>query len=73
MIDFVKPIQKNRVLNRPVNDEFKKADLAFSSHSGNANPDLPDLARRIVSTSPAKSVLSAFAVGGIFGWLTSRR
>ena len=73
MIDFAKPIRKNRVLDRLVNDEFKKVDLVFSSNNGNVNADFPDLARRIVSTSPATSVALAFAVGGIFGWLTSRR
>ena len=73
MIDFAKPIRKNGVLDRLVNDEFKKVDFVFSSNNGNANDDFPDLARRIVSTSPATSVALAFAVGGIFGWLTSRR
>ena len=73
MIDFAKTIRKNRVLDRLDNDEFKKVDLVFSSNNGNANPDFPDLARRIVSTSPATSVALAFAAGGIFGWLTMRR
>ena len=73
MIDFATPVRKNRVLDRLDSDEFKKVDLVVSSDNDITNSDFLDMARRIVSTSPAASVVLAFAVGGIIGWLTSRR
>lgn len=73
MIDFATPVRTNRVLDPLHSDEFKQVDFVFSNNNGNTNSDFPDLARRIVSSSPAVSVTLAFLFGGILGWLTSRK
>ena len=73
MIDFVTPVRKNRLLNPHNRDEFGSIDSVFSSNDGESRSDFPDGARRIISSRPAVCVALAFVVGGIVGWLTSRR
>lgn len=73
MIDFATPVRKNRVLDPHNSDEFIRIDSVFSSNDGDSRSDFPDVARRIISSRPAVCVALAFVVGGIVGWLTSRR
>ncbi len=73
MIDLTTPIRKSSVLEPLNRHEYNKVDSAFSNNHFNMNSNFPDVARRIISSSPAAYVAMAFAVGGIFGWLTSRR
>ena len=73
MIDFATQVRKNRVLDPLRSDEYKQVDSVFSNNNGNPKSDIPDVARRIISSSPAASVALAFVFGGILGWLTSRR
>ena len=72
MIDFATTVLKGRVLEPLNSDEYKKVNSLFARNNVNTNSDFPDVARRMVSTSPAACVGIAFAVGGLFGWLTSR-
>ena len=73
MIDFATPARKNRVLDPNNSDEFRRIDSIFSSNDGDSKSDIPDVARRIISSRPSICVAMAFVVGGIVGWLTSRR
>ena len=73
MIDFRTTVRKNRVLDPLQSDESKKVNSVLSSGSGNTNQDIPDAARRMISSSPAAYVAIAFIFGGILGWLTSRK
>lgn len=73
MIDLATTVRKSRVYNPLNSHKSKKVESIFSNNKGIANSDLPDMARRIVSSSPEACIAMAFAVGGIFGWLTSRR
>lgn len=73
MIDFATQVRKNRVLDPPHREEDKQLDSVVSSKDDNTKSDLSDMARRIVSSSPAACVALAFVFGGILGWLTSRR
>lgn len=73
MINFTTPVRKSRVFD-PLNSlEYKKSDSASSTKHARTNSDFTDVARRIVSSSPATCVAIALSVGGIFGWLTSKR
>ncbi len=73
MIDFGTVVRKNRALDPHNRDEFRSIDSVFSSNDSESRSDFPDAARRIISSRPAVCVALAFAVGGIVGWLTSRR
>ena len=73
MIDFATPIRRSRVLEPLNRVEYKNGDSVISRNNANTNSACSDVARRIVSSRPAACVAVAFAVGGIFGWLTSRR
>lgn len=73
MIDFATQVRKNRVLDPPHREEDRQLDSLVSSENDNTKSDLSDVARRIVSSSPAASVALAFVFGGIVGWLTLRR
>ena len=73
MIDFVTPVHKSRILDPLVRDRSTIADSVFSSNYGDTTSDIPDVARRFVSSRPAACIALAFAVGGIVAWLTSRR
>lgn len=73
MIDFAAPVRKSIMFEQLKSDERQKAKSGFSSNQGNTNSVFPDVARRIVSSSPATCVAMALTAGGIFGWLTSRR
>lgn len=73
MIDFATQVPKKRVLDPLRSDQYKQIDTVFSSNNGNPKSDFPDLARRIISSSPGASVGMAFVFGGILGWLTLKR
>ncbi len=73
MIDFATRVRKNRVLDPLHSDQDKLVDSVFSRKSGNTHSDFSDVARRMVSSSPAACVALAFVFGGVLGWLTSRR
>ncbi len=73
MIDFATRVRKNRVLDPVHSDHGKQVDSVFSSKNGNTHSDFSDVARRMVSSSPAACIALALVFGGVLGWLTSRR
>ena len=73
MIDFATQVRKNRVFDPPRREKDKQLDSVVSSENDSAKSDLSDVARRVVSSSPAACVALAFVFGGILGWLTWRR
>lgn len=73
MIDFATQVRKKRELDPIEFDPFKIASSVFSKPLSETGAALPDAARRIVSSNPVGSIAIAFAIGGLIGWLTSRR
>ncbi len=73
MIDFATQVRKKRELDPIEFDPFKIASSVFSNPLSETGAALPDAARRIVSSNPVGSIAIAFAIGGLIGWLTSRR
>lgn len=73
MIDFATQVRKKRELDPIEFDPFKMVSSVISNPLSEPGTALPDAARRIISSNPVGSVALAFAIGGLFGWLTSKR
>lgn|GEM_PF-1811611 len=73
MIDFKNSIQTSRI---PIDSQNAARDLVTNlagyDNSVRAS-EIPDKARRLIAANPSVCVAAAFIVGGILGWLTSRR
>ncbi len=73
MIDFANSIQKTKT--------FPKRNNAEDTHFGDTTVDangvetasISDISRRLIASNPAMYFTIALAVGGIQGWLTSKR
>lgn len=73
MIDFKNSIQKSRIpldSRKAIGDLGTNLPTEFGSVGAS---DIPDRARRVIAANPSVCVAAAFIVGGILGWLTSRR
>ena len=73
MIDFATQVRRKRELDPIEIDPFKMANAIFLNPLSETGAAFPDAARRIVSSNPLGSIAMAFAIGGLIGWLTSRR
>ena len=73
MIDFKNSIQKSRISLDSQNGTSSPEDHLLGFDRGVASLDVPDRARRVIAAHPSVSVAAAFIIGGILGWLTSRR
>ncbi len=73
MIDFATQARKKRQLDPIELDPFKMVSSILSNPLSETGSALPDAARRIISSNPVGSVALAFAIGGLIGWLTSKR
>ena len=72
MIDFKNSIQKSRLTDSQTRTGVNQTSFQTEGR-GFATSEIPDRARRLIAASPAVSIAAAFVVGGILGWLTSRR
>ena len=73
MIDFKNSIQKSRI---PLDSRnaIGGALINLPSEDGSVvASDIPDKARRLIAANPTVCVAAALIVGGVLGWLTSRR
>ena len=73
MIDFATQVRKKRELDPNEFDPLKMVRSVLFNPLSETGSALPDAARRIISSNPVGSVALAFAIGGLIGWLTSRR
>ena len=73
MIDFKNSIQTSRIpLDSQNTFGERVTNLPAYDDSVRAS-EIPDKARRLIAANPSVCVVAAFIVGGILGWLTSRR
>jgi len=73
MIDFATQVRKKRELDPTEIDLLKIASSVFSNPLSETGAALPDAARRIISSNPLGSLALAFGIGGLIGWLTSKK
>lgn len=73
MIDFGNSVQKNRTFpERPKAEHSLRGDDSDDEHGYEA-PSVADIGRRLIGAKPAMYVTLAFTIGGILGWLTSKK
>lgn len=73
MIDFRNSIQKSRIPLDPQQANGVLVTKWPASDGGVVASDIPDKARRLIAANPSVCVAAALIVGGVLGWLTSRR
>ena len=74
MIDFAKTRSPLRSATSSKNRAFDSEELlADSPHGTNVSSEFANRARRLIAEKPAVCVTAAFVLGGIIGWLTSKR
>lgn len=73
MIDFANSIQKTGTFPEGINaEDTLLGDTTVDAH-GVETASISDTARRLIASNPATYFTIALAVGGILGWLTSKR
>ena len=73
MIDFATSIQKTRNYPERHDEAETYVGGAVVDEKGAGASSYSDTARRIIASRPAMYFTIALAVGGILGWLTSKR
>ena len=73
MIDFKNLNTKSRIsVGQQVNEQAIALFGKLSNDRFGATA-IPDEARKIVASMPTLSIATSLIIGGIFGWLTSKR
>ena len=73
MIDFATSIQKTSKFPERYNaGKSYLGEIVVDEHAEGASA-ISDTARRLIGSKPAMYFTIAFAVGGLLGWLTSKR
>ena len=73
MIDFKNLNTKAKILIEQHGNEQAICSFGESSNDRLGAKAIPDEARKIIASMPSVCIATAAIIGGIFGWLTSKR